>query len=128
MKRENGLITLTEPNEIFVFGSNAQGNHAGGAARYAREFYGAIDGQGDGLHGRSYAIDTMSGFCAMFNAVIRFQEQAENHPELVFILTPIGCGIAGYDAKNVAPMFSDMPENVILPDEFLKVLTKGEKA
>lgn len=119
MKRENGIITLTEPNEIFVFGSNRQGMHAGGAASYAAQNYGAVYGQGHGLQGRSYAIDTMSGFDEMTAAVIRFLDDARKVPNLTFIVTPIGCGIAGYKPDEIAPLFEGAPDNVILPEEFM---------
>ncbi len=54
-------ITSLGEDEVFVFGSNLAGNHAGGAARIAREKFGAIMGQGVGLQGQSYAIPTMQG-------------------------------------------------------------------
>jgi len=118
MRNENGVITLTEPNEVFVFGSNAHGNHAWGAARYAVLNYGAINGQAHGLQGRSYAIDTMSGAAEMECRIGKFLAVARENPDLVFIVTPIGCGIAGYRPCEVAPMFVDVPENVVLPHEF----------
>ncbi len=55
------------PGEVFVFGSNAQGAHGGGAARFAYDRFGAVWGQGEGLQGQSYGIDTMSGL-AVFEA------------------------------------------------------------
>ncbi len=55
-----GKITSLKENEIFVFGSNLKGVHAGGAARMAVTHFGAVMGQGVGLQGQSYAIPTMN--------------------------------------------------------------------
>lgn len=118
-----GEITVLEPNEVFVFGSNAAGAHAGGAAHYAEEHFGAVWGQGHGLQGQSYAIDTMSGLDVMAQEITAFLEFAYVHPELRFLVTEIGCGIAGYDPKDVAPLFHGAPSNVILPERFQDVLS-----
>lgn len=75
------LITALNPGEIFVFGSNAQGMHAGGAARFALEHFGAEWGVGEGLQGRSYAIPTMEGLDSLKLAVDRFVAFAGQHPE-----------------------------------------------
>ena len=110
--------------EIFVFGSNAQGMHAGGAARAAVERFGAIWGQGEGLQGRSYAIPTMEGLDNLAPAVGRFIDFARQHPELTFLVTPIGCGIAGYLPGQIAPLFRPAAPlaNVSLPRSFWEVL------
>ena len=112
------LITHLNEGEIFVFGSNAQGYHMGGAARVAMERFGAIWGVGEGLQGRSYAIPTMEGFEAIRTAVDRFIDFARQHPEMTFLVTPIGCGIAGYSPEEIAPLFKDAAEmeNVWLPE------------
>lgn len=124
MQRDGVFITLTEPDEIFVFGSNAEGIHAGGAARYAIDNYGAKMGQALGLQGRSYGIDTMSGYTVMKKGIEKLIEFARYSPEYRFIVTPIGCGIAGYLPKEIAPLFDGAPDNVVLPEEFtcLKVM------
>lgn len=111
-------------NEIFVFGSNAKGLHGGGAAAAAMRRYGAVWGQGEGLQGRSYAVPTMEGLASMKRAVQRFAQFAAVHPEMRFLVTRIGCGIAGYSAEQVAPMFKECVqlENVALPADFWKVL------
>ncbi|OLT54461.1 hypothetical protein [Cellulosimicrobium sp. CUA-896] len=119
-------ITELGPGEIFVFGSNASGAHGAGAARTAHERFGAVWGEGHGLHGRSYAIDTMSGFDALRDEAATFRAFAGEHPELTFLLTPVGCGIAGYTAREVAPLFADSPPNVRLPDEFAAVVGPDE--
>ena len=119
------LITALKPNEIFVFGSNLQGIHAGGAARAARLHFGAVMGQGVGMQGQSYAIPTMQGGTETIKPYVdEFVEYARKHPELHFLVTAIGCGIAGFDADDIAPLFEEAKdiENISLPDEFWDVL------
>jgi hypothetical protein len=111
-------IERLAPNEVFVFGSNAHGLHDGGAARDAFQKFGAVWGEGHGHHGQSYAIDTMSGFPTLAAEVDTFLDYARAHPELRFQVTPIGNGVAGYRVDQVAPLFVDRPENVVLPVEF----------
>lgn len=111
-------IERLAPNEVFVFGSNARGLHDGGAARDAFQKFGAVWGEGHGHHGQSYAIDTMSGLPTLAAEVATFLAYAHAHPELRFQVTPIGTGIAGYRAEQIAPLFADKPENVVLPPEF----------
>lgn len=115
---KRGFIVKLDENEVFVFGSNADGQHAGGAAATAVAKFGAVWGQGQGLQGQSYAIDTMSGKEEMFMQIKSFLEFAKIHPELTFYVTEIGCGIAGYKTSEVAPAFIDCPNNVIIPDSF----------
>ncbi len=112
------MITELAPDELFVFGSNANGFHGGGAARLAFEKFGAVWGEGHGNHGQSYAIDTMSGLDVLAEEAETFTAYAESHPELTFLLTPVGCGIAGYTPDQVAPLFAGVPSNVVLPEEF----------
>ncbi|SFS03874.1 hypothetical protein SAMN04487846_1717 [Microbacterium sp. cf046] len=115
-------ITELAADEVFVFGSNASGHHGGGAARVAWQEFGAVWGEGHGLHGRTYAIDTMSGPAAFAVDAAAFVSFAEQHPELTFLLTPVGCGIAGYAPDEVAPMFATVPPNVVLPEVFARLL------
>ena len=84
----------------------------------------SIWGQGEGLQGQSYAIPTMEGIAEMSEAIRRFTSFAAEHPELRFLVTRIGCGIAGYSAGQVAPLFKEcIPlENVALPFDFWEVL------
>ncbi len=112
-------------NEIFVFGSNAEGNHAGGAAYWALRHYGAVMGKGEGLQGTSYAIPTMYATLGESKeAINRFIEYARMHSDKKFLVTPIGCGIAGYTPEEVAPYFKDaiMVKNIALPQSFWDVL------
>lgn len=111
-------ITSLEPNEIFVFGSNAAGAHGGGAARFALDRFGAVRGQSEGLQGRSYGIDTMSGLGVLAEQAERFVAFAQAHPELRFLVTEVGCGIAGYRPAQVAGFFAGAGSNVVLPDSF----------
>lgn len=114
---------------VFVFGSNLAGRHGKGAALWAYQHCGAIRGQGAGRQGNSYAIPTksaglvslpLSGIAVHVGVFLRY---AQDHPELQFRLTPIGCGLAGYTPDQIAPMFADAPPNVNLPPEFKRSLT-----
>ncbi len=112
------FITSLEPNEIFVFGSNLKGMHGGGAAYIAYRKFGAIMGQGVGLQGQSYAIPTMQGGVETIRPYVdEFIEFAKQHPELTFLVTRIGCGIAGFTDEEIAPLFeaAHEVENVVLP-------------
>lgn len=109
---------------IFVFGSNLAGRHGAGAAKFAVKNHGAIYGQGWGLQGNSFAIPTK---CANIRTlplslietyVEKFKSYAQEHPELIFQLTPIGCGLAGYKHEDIGPMFKNSPPNVVIPVEF----------
>ena len=113
-------ITRLGGCEVFVFGSNEQGLHYGGAAKAAHENFGAIMGQGEGLQGKSYAIPSMSGIGVMGEYVKKFCEYAKAHPEKQFLVTEIGCGIAGYSVDEVAPLFKCCRDvdNISLPASF----------
>lgn len=112
--------------EIFVFGSNLAGRHGAGAARSAIRYHGAVYGRGIGLQGRSYAIPTKDFELKTLPLpriqanVEDFLAYAERHPELVFRVTRVGCGLAGYADKQIAPMFEKAPENCRLPGEWRK--------
>ena len=116
-------ISELKENEIFVFGSNLAGAHGGGAARLAYKRFGAVWGEGVGLHGQTYAIPTMQGGVETIkpyvDAFIRF---AKAHSQLTFLVTRIGCGIAGFRDEEIAPLFTDAinVENIILPKEFVE--------
>lgn len=118
-------ITELAPDEVFVFGSNDSGRHGAGAAHIAWQKFGAVWGEGHGPHGQTYAIDTMSGWEAFAADAAAFVAFARDHPELTFLLTPVGCGIAGYTPQQAAPLFASAPENVLLPESFARVLENG---
>ena len=118
------IVRHLEENEIFVFGSNANGYHGGGAAAVAMHSFGAVWGQGEGLQGKSYAIPTMEGLEKLKEAVDRFTDFADQHQEMRFLVTMIGCGSAGYSPREIAPLFKGCIylENVALPSGFWKAL------
>lgn len=109
---------------VFVFGSNLAGRHGAGAARWALENRGAIYGQGEGLQGNSYALPTKDeNICTLpldriRNHVNVFINYALDHPEMIFQLTPVGCGLAGLKREQIEPMFDRSPSNVLWPPEW----------
>lgn len=106
---------------VFVFGSNLNGFHGAGAAKFALDNRGAIWGQGEGLQGQSYAIPTMHGWKVLADSVMRFLEFAQNNHAMKFEVTRIGCGIAGYNDSQIAPLFAKAPENCQLPDGWREI-------
>ena len=118
-------ISALDEGDVFVFGSNAQGKHMGGAARVAMEKFGAVWGVGEGLRGSSYALPTMEGLDSMAAAVGRFIAFAREHSDLRFLVTAVGCGIAGYRPEQIAPLFAEAQSlpNVCLPFSFWEVLS-----
>jgi hypothetical protein len=120
-------IDSLDKNEIFVFGSNLHGMHGGGAAHVAHKRFGAVWGQGTGLQGQSYAIPTMhGGIDTIMPYVNDFIAFAKEHPELKFLVTEIGCGIAGFSTSEMAPLFKEALEieNIYLPERFMEELEK----
>ncbi len=119
-------ITELAEGEIFVFGSNLAGCHGGGAARLALERFGAVWGQGVGLQGRSYGIPTMQGGVETIRPYVdEFVAFAKSRPDLFFLVTRIGCGIAGFRDEEIAPLFAEaLPlANVALPERFVQILS-----
>jgi hypothetical protein len=122
------FIKKLEDNEVFVFGSNILGQHSGGAALYAKEHFGAIEGNPEGIQGKSYAIPTHGNtFQELEEAVGRFTEYVVMHPQNVFMLTAIACGAAGYSVEQVAPLFRQAYTfgNVYVPTGFLPFMPKN---
>lgn len=120
-------ISSLKENEIFVFGSNLGGLHYGGAARVAMDKFGAELGKGVGIQGQSYAIPTMQGGVETIKPYVdEFIEYAREHNDKVFLVTPIGCGIAGFTEEEIAPLFKDAitVENVHLPEAFFAINSK----
>ena len=121
----NPWISQLADNEVFVFGSNLAGMHGGGAARVAHQRFGAVMGQGVGLQGQSYAIPTMQGGVETIRPYVdEFIRFAVEHPDMKFLVTPIGCGIAGFTAREMGPLFAAAVEvdNIILPLEFVQAI------
>jgi hypothetical protein len=109
---------------IFVFGSNLAGRHGKGAALYARQHFGAIYGQGEGLQGQSYAIPTkdeklrVRGLSEIASSIRTFIDFANNNPELEFLITPVGCGLAGFEQSTIKPLFGELPVNCTFSKEW----------
>lgn len=115
-------------SSIFVFGSNEAGIHGAGAARYALMHKGAVYGVGYGRQGDSFAIPTkdwtvdqlpLDTIKSYVDGFIRF---AKTFNTAEFHLTKIGCGLAGFQQSDIAPMFADAPKNVFLIDDFGNVV------
>lgn len=114
-------ISDLKENEIFVFGSNLEGSHGGGAAKTAHNKFGAIWGQGVGLQGSSYGIPTMHGGIEEISPYIdEFINFAIDNPKLTFLVTRVGCGIAGFHDAEIAPLFARAADisNIYLPESF----------
>lgn len=119
------LIQELAPNEVFVFGSNLAGMHGGGAARVARLYFGAIMGVGVGPQGQCYAIPTMQGGVETIRPYVdQFVDYAKIQPQKIFLVTPIGCGIAGFTPEQIAPLFAHAVQvpNIYLPNSFWDIL------
>ena len=139
---KNGNLKFTpdfldslEQNEVFVFGSNLNGVHAGGASLMALRNFGAEWGQAEGMQGQSYAIPTDIRGEAVENVsaymkkhIDKFIDYAKDHQEKTFLVTKVGCGNAGFDEEFMAPFFKEALDmkNVRLPREFVESLTKGK--
>ena len=117
-------IDFLEKDEIFVFGSNLEGKHLGGAAKAAHMKFGAKWGVGVGLTSQTYAIPTMQGGVETIKPYVdQFIEYANEHYEKKFLVTRIGCGIAGFKDEEIAPLFKKATslKDVYLPISFLKI-------
>lgn len=118
-------ITKLDQDDVFVFGSNLQGQHLGGAARYAVEHFGAVMGQGEGFQGQSYAIPTMfADVDAIKPYVDRFIDFARECDQNTFYVTRVGCGIAGFTDEQIAPLFAEAVDlyNIRLPESFYRII------
>jgi hypothetical protein len=131
--RITGLVKgPLHPNTYFVFGSNLQGRHGKGAAKTAKVYYGAKNGVGEGLTGQCYALPTVDmakGYRTMKPREIKkyvdnFIQCAIDNPDKTFLVSAVGCGLAGNTASGIAPLFEKCVEmeNVTLPYEFWKEL------
>ncbi len=118
--------------EIFVFGSNLQGTHGGGAAKDALDKYGAIWGQGEGRQGNSYALPTKRNTSESLTLdevkghVAKFISYATDHPDEKFFVTAVGCGLAGFAVDDIAPMFEGTPDNCRLHERFTEFFNKKQ--
>lgn len=130
---KNELITQLNNNEVFVFGSNESGFHGRGAAKTAMQ-WGAIYGQAYGLQGKTFAIPTVKKFIKgkleinkIADYVNRFIDFTKTRKDLDFLVTEIGCGLAGYSVSDIAPLFKECNDldNVYLPKSFVEYLNKN---
>jgi len=124
------IIDFLDPDAVFVFGSNLAGRHGGGAARTALR-WGAVMGQGVGMQGQTYAIPTMFASTEEIRPyVTEFIAFANSHPEYRFLVTKIGCGIAGFTVTEMAELFKPVIygqlHNIYLPNEFIQALVLEE--
>ena len=123
-------ITKLNKHEIFVFGSNKQGEHKGGAAAYAFAHFGAEWGVGEGMTGQCYALPTMSGILDLIDSIHKFVRYAKFcsifMPWRKFLVTKVGCGIAGYSIYGIATIFKGCGafklKNLYMPEDFYSVL------
>lgn len=118
------MINKLKPNQIFIFGSNLAGHHIGGAAKQAYQDFGAEWCIGEGLTGQCYAFPTLDvAFRKMPKSRLKtsrvlLYETANAHPDKEFLLTKVGCGIAGFDEEYMKKLFKNAPSNIIKPDDW----------
>lgn len=109
---------------IFVFGSNLAGRHGAGAAKHAALHCQAQYGVGVGRTGQSYAIPTKGHnlevlpLSEIYGHVKQFIAYAKQNPTEKFFMSRVGCGLAGYQDAQIAPMFIGLPTNVDIPSEW----------
>ena len=110
--------------EIFVFGSNTAGIHGAGAAKFAHTKHGAVLGVGEGLRGTSYALPTKNATIETLpleeikTHVAKFLKFASENTGMIFNVTRVGCGLAGYKDNEIAPMFVYSSSNCCFPTEW----------
>ena len=148
-KTYKGLIKHLDKNEIFVFGSNPEGRHGLGAAKFAKDKFGAIYGQGHGLQGQSYGLVTKNLKAGYYDKVLKItynkkgprsitQEQIINNIKELYktarklknksfyvAYTSTGRYLNGYNSNEMANMFNlakPIPRNIIFEDNFLKLI------
>jgi hypothetical protein len=130
MKFTPDKISKLKKNQVFVFGSNEAGIHGAGAAKLAEEKFGAIMGMGYGLQGQSFGIPTKDTFIRTLSLdkiefyIYSFLTEAMEYPDTEFLVTKIGCGLAGYSEDQIANLFKGkfIPENVTLPESFFNII------
>ena len=134
MKFTPDKISSLKKNQVFVFGSNEAGVHGAGAAKLAHQKFGAVYGVGFGLQGKSYAIPTKDlQICTLpldkiEYYIYSFLTEAMEYPDTEFLVTKIGCGLAGYSEEEIANLFKNkfIPENVTLPESFYNIINSHE--
>lgn len=120
-------ILKLKDNEIFVFGSNMAGIHGAGAALFAKKLFGAKQGIGYGLVGKTFAIPTKDQHIQTLplskvkQYIDSFLNEAKKLPNLNFLVTRVGCGLAGFKDEQIAPLFKDSTDNVLLPEQWKNI-------
>ena len=115
-------IDELENHEVFVFGSNKNWNHAGGAAKLAQDKFGAVEGEWEGLFGKSYAFPTLGSDMKQLSkeeleqARDNLYKSCAEETKKIFFLTKVWCGIAGYDEEYMKNLFVDSPANLVKPE------------
>lgn len=133
-KRTPPFITTLRPDQVFVFGSNLAGRHGKGAALQALQLFGAKYGQGTGIQGQTYAIPTKDESIRSMKVekiakhVAYFIWYAVQRPELEFLVTRVGCGLAAHADADIAPLFFGAPDNVRLPESWIILEQKHNEA
>lgn len=137
MKTYKGFITKLESNQIFVFGSNFNGVHGAGAAKYAHELFGAIWGQGEGLMGQSYGIVTVNledkgprpnvPQVFIMEQIAKLYQYAVENPDKEFLVAYSGTGnnLNGYSNEEMAFMFLQdgvIPSNMVFEEGFYELI------
>ena len=118
------MINSLKEEQIFVFGSNELGEHLGGSAKQALEQFGAINGWGEGLQGQSYAFPTLNrsmqkrSHTKLRLSVYRLYTCCHKNPDKEFLLTKVGCGIAGFSEEFMKKLFRNSPPNLTLPEDW----------
>lgn len=122
----------SDPDAIFVFGSNLAGRHGRGAAKVAWNLFGAEYGVGVGVKGNSYAIPTKSKRIQTLNLetircyVNEFLKFAAANQHRSFFVTRVGCVLAGFADSQIAPMFKGATDNCSFPEEWREYLVSAE--
>ena len=123
-------LTKLEPNDIFVFGSNAKGIHGKGGAYQAKKHFGAIQGQSEGLQGQSYAVITKKDWRVEKSSTLdeitdglkTMLEFAGQNKDKIFYVTKLGSSLAGYTVEEIKSCFEKykdiITDNIILPKEY----------
>ena len=118
-------VTVLKANQCFVFGSNKQGRHGAGAARFAANNFGAEEGVGEGFTGECYAFPTVEKLFPYTKVTVeslnksakKFEKAVEENPDIEFLVTPLGLGLAGFQIEVIAEALKGLinKPNVWLP-------------
>ena len=121
---KNGFITELGDDERFVFGSNLAGRHGAGSALQAKQRFGAVYGVGEGVTGQTYAFPTLDGqlrklpHWRLLEATTNLFYEAHLRPEDTFLITKVGCGLAGYEEEYMRSFFLYPAPNMVLPEDW----------